>query len=76
MTLERIVYGWYDSGMALSISDEDARDLELQRELQEASEVFLHAAGDERTMAKGHYLKLLAAFSMRVLGPEPGIPDC
>ena len=45
--------------MAPSISDEDASDLELQRELQEAREVFLKAAGEERQMAKGHYLKLL-----------------
>lgn len=44
--------------MALSIRDEDARDLELQREIQEAREVFLHTAGNERPIAKGHYLKL------------------
>jgi hypothetical protein len=62
--------------MALSSKDEDARDLALQREIQEAFEVFLRAAGDERPMSKGLYLKLLAAFSMRVLRPEPAIPDC
>ena len=61
--------------MALSIKDEDARDLELQREMQEAYEAFLHATGDERPIAKGHYLKLLRAFSARVLGREPRIAD-
>lgn len=76
MALGRNVLGWYDSGMALSISDEDARDLDLQREIQEARDVFLHAAGDERQMAKGHYLKLLGAFSARVLGRELRVPDC
>jgi hypothetical protein len=47
--------------MALSINDHDARDLELQREIQAAREVFLSAAGDERSIARGHYLKLLKA---------------
>jgi hypothetical protein len=56
--------------MALSIKDEDARDLELQREMQEAYEAFLHATGDERPIAKGHYLKLVGAFSARVLGRQ------
>ena len=53
-----------DKGGKWQISTEngiyaDARDLELQREIQEACEVFLNAAGDDRPMAKGHYLKLL-----------------
>jgi hypothetical protein len=62
--------------MALSTRDEDARDLELEREIQEACEVFLHAAGDERPMAKLHYLELLGAFSARVLERKPRMPDC
>ena len=62
--------------MILPINDEDARDLELQREVQETCEVFLHAAGDERPIAKAHYLKLLAAICARVLGCEPRIANC
>jgi hypothetical protein len=62
--------------MALSIGDEDARDLDLQQEIQEACEVFVRAAGDERPMAKLHYLKLLGAFSARVLERKPRMPDC
>jgi hypothetical protein len=61
--------------MALSINDEEARDLELSREIQTAREVFLNSAGDERSIAKGHYLKLLKAFSARVFGREPAIPN-
>jgi hypothetical protein len=76
MALGRNILGWYNSGMALSIRDEDARDLELEREIQEAHDVLLHAAAEERPMAKGHYLKLLGAFSARVLGREPRIADC
>jgi hypothetical protein len=62
------------SGMASSINHHDSRDLELQREIQAAREVFLNAAGDERSIAKGHYLKLLKAFAARVFGREPAIP--
>jgi hypothetical protein len=36
--------------MALSVDDEEARDLELSREIQAAREVFLTAAGDERSI--------------------------
>jgi hypothetical protein len=61
--------------MTLSINHEDASDLELQREIQEACGVFLSAAGHERSIAKGHYLKLLRAFSARVLECEPRISD-
>jgi hypothetical protein len=61
--------------MALSINSEEARDLELSREIQAAREVFINAAGDERSIAGGHYLKLLKAFSARVFGREPRIPD-
>jgi hypothetical protein len=71
----RRVQGWYDSGMASSINDQDSRDLELLREIQAAREVFLNSAGDERSIARGHYLKLLKAFSARVFGHEPRIPD-
>ena len=60
--------------MASPIKDGYARDLELSREIQAAREVFLNAAGDERSIAKSHYLKLLKAFSARVFGREPGIP--
>ena len=60
--------------MVSSVNDQDARDLELLREIQTAREVFLNAAGDERSIAKGHYLKLLKAFSARVFGREPRIP--
>ena len=62
-------------GMTL-LSDEDARDLKVQREIEEAYEVFLLATGNERPMAKGHYLKLLNAFSARVLGRESRLADC
>jgi hypothetical protein len=76
--------------MAPSISDEDARDLELQRELQEAYDVLLRAPADERALAKSQYLKLLRTFSARVLerelktarelsriwGDAPAIPLC
>ena len=61
--------------MALPIKDEDARDLEFRREIQAAREVFLNAAGDKRSIARGHYLKLLKAFAARVFGREPRIPD-
>lgn len=61
--------------MAPSISDEDARDLELQRELQEARGGLLHATGDERPIAKANYLKLLKAFSARVTEREPRVVD-
>ena len=59
--------------MVLSIQDEDARDVELQREMQEAFEVYLQAVGEGRTIAKGDYLKLLGAFAVRVLRREPRI---
>jgi hypothetical protein len=44
--------------MALFITDEDARDLELQREIERAREISLHVAGDERPIAKSRYPKL------------------
>ena len=62
--------------MVLSVDDEDARDLELQREIQGACDVLLHATGDDRQMAKRNYLKLLRAFSARVTEREPRIADC
>ena len=52
--------------MVLSIQGDDARDVELQHEMQEAFEVYLHAAGEGRTIAKSHYLKLLAAVAARI----------
>jgi len=58
-------------GMALSITGEDARDLDLQREIHKAFEVFSHAAGEERSTAKIHYLKLLKAFTARVQQRQP-----
>jgi len=56
--------------MALSIDPEDARDMELQREIEAAAEVFLNAHGPERSTAKGQYLSLLKAFTARVFGRE------
>jgi hypothetical protein len=61
--------------MLLPISDEDARDMEFRRDIEEARKVFLHATGAERPMAKGRYLKLLGAFSARVFGREPRISE-
>ena len=55
----------------LSIQDEDARDLDLQREMQEAFEVYLQATGEDRTTARSHYLELLKAFATRVLEGQP-----
>ena len=52
--------------MAL-ISEEDVRDLKFQREIEVARDVFLLAGGEERSTAKSRYLKLLRAFSERVL---------
>jgi hypothetical protein len=40
--------------MELSINDEEARDLELSREIQTAREVFLNSAGDERSIGSGY----------------------
>jgi hypothetical protein len=57
--------------MALSITDEDARDVELQREMQKAFEVYVQATGEDRTITKSRYLKLLSDFSTRVLRAEP-----
>ena len=59
------------------VSEEDdyARDLELQREIQDAGELFLHASGGERLVAKGHYLDLLGVFSARILGREPKVAE-
>jgi len=50
-----------------SVASEDARDLELQQELEEAFRRFLHAAGVERAGARDAYLSKLHAFSDRVL---------
>jgi hypothetical protein len=58
-------------GMVLSIQDEDARDVELQREMQGAFELYLQAAGEDRTTAKSHYMKLLRAFAARALAGQP-----
>jgi hypothetical protein len=52
--------------MALSFEVEDAHDLELQREIEAAAEVFLKSSGPERYTAKSRYLALLRAFTTRV----------
>lgn len=59
--------------MALSINDEDAHDMELQREIEAAAEVFLNANSPERSTAKGQYLTLLRAFTKRVFERQPEI---
>lgn len=49
-----------------SWEDEDARDLELQRELQSAYERYLHAVPLEKLQAKNRYMALLREFTRRV----------
>jgi len=63
----------YDRSVVFSNTEQDASDLEFQSEIQKACEAFLHATGGQRTEAKGHYLKLLGAFSVRVLARDPRI---
>lgn len=53
--------------MAPSITEQDARDSEFQREIGAAYEAFLHATGEARVAAKSRYLELLRAFTNRVL---------
>ena len=57
--------------MVLSIQDEDARDVELQREMQEAFEVYLQTTGEDRITARSRYLELLKSFATRVLEGQP-----
>jgi hypothetical protein len=47
--------------------EREARDLELQSELERVFEVYLGATGSEKQKAKAKYLAKLRDFSLRVL---------
>ena len=47
------------------IDFEDACDLQLQRELQQAFELYLNASGPEKRQAKADYEERLRAFTAR-----------
>jgi hypothetical protein len=51
-----------------SVQSEDARDLELRDELQQAFLRFLQAGGARREEARAAYLAKLRDFTTRVLG--------
>ena len=51
-----------------SVTMEDARDVELQEELEEAHQRYAHASDPEKAGARVAYLAKLAAFSARVMG--------
>jgi hypothetical protein len=50
-----------------SVELEDAGDLELQRDLEQAFKAYLCATGDTRAQLRAAYLSKLRAFSSRVL---------
>jgi hypothetical protein len=51
----------------VSVQSEDALDLELRRDLDEAFQEYLHAADARRADAQAAYLAKLHAFTARVL---------
>jgi hypothetical protein len=55
----------------MSQQEEDDRDLELRREIEQAFQDFLEAIEADRLNARLHYVELLKAFTARVLNHEP-----
>ena len=51
----------------MSWDDQDARDVEMQREVEEAFADFLCAKAADRLNARLRYLELLKAFTARVV---------
>ena len=51
-----------------SVQAEDARDLELQGQLQQAYQHYIQAGDTKREEARAVYLGKLRAFTTRVLG--------
>jgi hypothetical protein len=51
----------------LFIQNEDARDNELRRELEQALELYQRADESSKEQARAEYRKLLRAFSARIL---------
>jgi hypothetical protein len=55
----------------MSQQQEDNRDLELQREIQQAFQDFLDAVEADRLKARLHHMELLKEFRARILNYEP-----
>src|SRR5262249_48151393 len=51
----------------MSLQQEDDRDLELQRELEQAFQDFLNATDADRVNARLHHMELLRTFTARVI---------
>jgi hypothetical protein len=55
----------------MSQQEEDDRDVELQREIQQAFQEFLDAVEADRLKARLHHMELLKQFRARVMNHEP-----
>jgi hypothetical protein len=67
-------FSWFRNTM--SRQEEDARDLEMQREVEEAFEYFLNADSANRLDARLRYLEILKEFTARVLNDRLRVISC